>query len=124
MRLTALILAVFTLAACASTAPPVPETGAFSVKYVMIEGDYFVRIDKVGVNRALVSSLEGHPDRRNFKQADWEAYAGRLFPQDEIDFNTLRQLRGSSLVPADLASPTPRSVPPCDETNNPTYAKE
>lgn len=124
MRLTALILATFALAACASSAPPVPETGAFSVKYVMIDGDYYARIDKVGVNRVLVKSQENHPNRRNFKRGDWESYANTLFPQDEINFNALRQLRGSNLVPVGLASPTPSSVPPCDETTAPSYAKE
>ncbi|MEO1656400.1 MAG: hypothetical protein AAFR65_01645 [Pseudomonadota bacterium] len=124
MRLTALVLAVFSLAACASSVPPVPETGAFSVKYVMIDGDYFVRIDKVGVNRVLIKSEENHLNRRDYKRTDWETYASRLFPQDEINFNTLRQLRGSNLVPVGLASPTPSAVPPCDETANPVYAKE
>ena len=124
MRLTALILSAFALAACASSAPPVPETGAFSVKYVMIDGDYFVRVDKVGVNRVLIKSQEIHPNRRSFKRSDWEAYADTLFPQDEINFNALRQLRGSNLVPVGLASPTPSSVPPCDETTSPFYAKE
>ncbi|MEM0929409.1 MAG: hypothetical protein AAGI89_08965 [Pseudomonadota bacterium] len=123
MRLTALILAAFALAACSTAVPPVPETGAFSVKYVMIDGDYFVRIDKVGVNRVLVTSQESHPNRRDFKRADWESYASALFPQDEINFNALRQLRGSNLVPVGLASPTPSAVPPCEETTAPTHAK-
>ncbi|MEO1043716.1 MAG: hypothetical protein AAFX52_15655 [Pseudomonadota bacterium] len=124
MRLVALIFGLVALAACASNVPPVPETGGYSVKYTVVDGDYYVRIDKVGVNRALIASLEEHPNRRNFKQADWEAFANRLFPQDELDFNALRQLRGSNLVPVGLVSPTPSAVPPCDETKNSTYAKE
>ncbi|MEM7739916.1 MAG: hypothetical protein AAF225_03875 [Pseudomonadota bacterium] len=124
MRRVAMVFSILVLAACASSVPPIPETGGYSVKYTMIDGDYYVRIDKVGVNRVLITSLESHPNRRSFKQADWETFANGLFPQDELSFNALRQLRGSNLIPVGLVSPTPSAVPPCDETKDSTYAKE
>ncbi|MEE4210602.1 MAG: hypothetical protein V2I43_15215, partial [Parvularcula sp.] len=46
-----------------------------------------------------------------------------LFPREEVDFNQLRILRGSSLVPSGLASPLPEAVPACRETGRDDYAK-
>lgn len=124
MRFATMIFAALVLAACASgRLQPVPETGAFSLKYVEIDGDYFVKVEKVGVQRVAALMNSDHANRRDWKRADWEGYADTLFPQDEIDFDTLRDLRGSNLVPAGLASPTAQAVPPCETTKSPDFAK-
>ncbi|NNU17646.1 hypothetical protein HK107_15040 [Parvularcula sp. ZS-1/3] len=124
MRFATLIVAALALAACASSIKPVPETGAFGVKYVEIDGDYFVKVEKVGVSQAVTVMDSNHSDRGQWKRRDWEAYADTLFPADELSFEALRQLRGSNLVPGGLVSPTPKTIPPCDTTNDPTYAKQ
>jgi hypothetical protein len=111
------------LAACASTTPPVPETGAYTVRYLELGGDYFLKVDKVGVQQAVVVYEADNPGRREWRRSEWELFADRLFPQDEIDFVTLREMRGSNLVPRGLVSPTPTVIPPCETTRNPEYAK-
>ena len=124
MRFATIMFAALVLAACTSgRLQPVPETGAFSLKYVEIDGDYFIKVEKVGVSRYTSLLNSDHANRRDWKRPDWEAYAETLFPQDEINFDALRDLRGSNLVPVGLVSPTAQAVPPCDTTKNPTYAK-
>lgn len=124
MRFSALILAGLALAACTtSRVAPVPETGAFSVKYMQIDNDFFLKIEKVGATQPLVLVDSSHPNRENWTRNDWEDYSDVLFPADEIDFDALRDLRGSNLVPVGLVSPTPTVVPPCETTKDPTFAK-
>ena len=123
MRFVAAILAGVSLAACATSTVPVPETGAFGLKYVEIDGDFFLKVEKVGADQATTLSKSSHYNRQDWKRRDWERYANTLFPQDEINFDALRDLRGSNLVPVGLVSPKPSAVPPCEETKDPDYAK-
>lgn len=124
MRFALILMSVAVLAACASNRlEPVPETGAFSIQYLEIDGDFFVKVEKVGVSQAVTLLDSAHPNRSQWKRRDWEEYAAVLFPQDEIDFNALRDLRGSNLVPRGLVSPTASAVPPCEETKDPEFAK-
>lgn len=123
MRFAAILAAGLALAACASRLEPVPETGAFSLKYVEIDGDYFIRVDKIGVSQAVTLADSDHPDRRDWRRSDWERYADTLFPADEVSFDALRHLRGANLVPAGLVSPTPSAIPPCETTTDPQFAK-
>lgn len=124
MRIATMMFAALLLSACASgRLQPVPETGAFSLKYVEIDGDYYIGVEKVGVQRSVTMIASDHANRRDWNRGDWERYANALFPQDEINFDVLRQLRGSNLVPVGLVSPTAAAVPPCDTTTNKTYAK-
>lgn len=125
MRFVAFILAGLALAACGTTrVAPVPETGAFSVKYMQIDNDYYLRIEKVGATQPLTLIDSKHPNRENWTRNQWEQYADVLFPADEINFDALRDLRGSNLVPVGLVSPTPEAIPPCETTKNPEYAKK
>ncbi|MEM9810097.1 MAG: hypothetical protein AAF788_02625 [Pseudomonadota bacterium] len=103
--------------------PAVPETGAYSVKYLTIDGDYYLKIQKTGLAQRLVQTRQEHPEREGFTRADWDLYADRLFPQDEIDFDALRRLRGPDLIPAGLVSPLPGAVPACAAFEDLTYAK-
>ncbi len=124
MRFALMIFAALALTACASsTLQPVPETGAFSLKYLEIDGDYYIKVEKVGVPRVATLLHSDHANRRDWKRPDWEAYADVLFPDDEINFDALRDLRGSNLVPVGLVSPTAQAVPPCETTTRPDYAK-
>jgi hypothetical protein len=118
-----MILSAALLAACATSVPPVPETGAYTMRYVELEGDYFLKVEKVGVNQAVVVYNADNPGRREWRRGEWEGFADRLFPADEINFAALRELRGSNLVPRGLVSPTPQVIPPCETTRNPEYAK-
>ncbi|MFC3303042.1 hypothetical protein [Parvularcula lutaonensis] len=123
MRFAAILLAGLALTACATRLEPVPETGAFSLKYVEVDGDYFIRVDKIGVSQAVTLADSHHPDRSDWRRADWQRFADKLFPEDEVDFDTLRELRGSNLIPAGLASPKPTAIPPCETSVDPDYAK-
>jgi hypothetical protein len=111
------------LTSCATRVPPVPETGAYTVRYVELAGDYFLKVDKVGVQQAVVVYDAFNPGRREWRRSEWEQFSERLFPQDEIDFAVLRDLRGSNLVPRGLVSPTPSVIPPCETTRDPEFAK-
>lgn len=123
MRFAATLLAGLALAACATKLEPVPETGAFSVKYIEIDGDFFLQVEKIGSTQATTVAVANHPNREDWRRRDWQTYAEVLFPNDEVSFPALRELRGSNLVPQGLVSPTPAAIPPCDTTRDPGYAK-
>lgn len=123
MRFAAIILAGLTLVGCASRPDPVPETGAFGIKYLYVDGDYYINIEKAGATQPVVLIEASHANRKMWRKAEWDGYDAELFPGDEINFDALRALRGSALVPAGLQSPTASVIPPCDTTMDPTYAK-
>jgi hypothetical protein len=124
MRFVVTAILSLLLAACATgRLEPVPESGAYSVHYVELDGDYYLRVDRAGADRAVIVDRSRFASRQGWSGADWSRFAGTLFPQDDISFEALRELRGSALVPMGLVSPTPATVPPCETTRNDEYAK-
>ncbi|MEM1380508.1 MAG: hypothetical protein AAGH41_07785 [Pseudomonadota bacterium] len=125
MRLFAFALAGLTLASCVTDRlAPVPETGAFSLKYVAIDGDQYLAVQKDGSSHIAQLISADHPNRTAWTRKDWEWYAEELFPQDEIDFDGLRMLRGSNLIPVGLSSPTTARPGQCQQTEETEYAKK
>jgi hypothetical protein len=118
-----LLLAVL-LGACASRIPePVPESGAYSLRYIEADYDHYVRVERVGAPTAQTLAFARHPERRLWSAAQWDRFGATLFPNDEIDFDQLRILRGSSLIPAGVASPAPTALGACRRIDHDDYAK-
>lgn len=112
------------LAGCASSGlPPLPETGAYSLKLLEIDGDRFLTVAKDGAPVEAQIIVAKHQVRAGWKRQDWMWYADQLFPQDEVSFDALRVLRGSNLVPQGLVSPKPSDVSFCDARDNGPFAK-
>lgn len=124
MRVAAALFVTFALGACATDlSAPVPETGAFTLKLVEIDGDHFLTVDKDGSTAVVQLIASKHPNRVDWKRQDWEWYADELFPNDEVSFDTLRMLRGSNLVPVGVKAVTADASPYCMETEETELAK-
>lgn len=125
MRFAALsALVAFALASCATERlAPVPETGAFSLRLVNIDGDRYLSIRKDGSTHIVQLIDARHPDRATWTRDDWEWYTDRLFPGDEVSFAGLRMLRGSNLVPVGLDSPVAEAPAACATTEETDLAK-
>ena len=93
----------------------VPETGAFDLHYVELDGDLFLSVEKDSVPHIIQLTKADHPNRQGWKRQDWLWFTSELFPQDEINFDRLRMLRGTDMVPVGLTSPTPMT--PVDATS-------
>ncbi|MEM9840115.1 MAG: hypothetical protein AAF830_13295 [Pseudomonadota bacterium] len=102
---------------------PVPETGAFSLKLIEINGDQFLSVRKDGSKHIAQLVNASHPNRVDWTREDWTWYADELFPEDEISFDGLRMLRGSNLVPVGLNSPKPGKPMYCMKTEVADLAK-
>ena len=124
MRVAVALFATFALGACVTDRPaPVPETGAFTLKLVEVDGDNFLTVEKDGSKTIAQLISSDHPNRSDWKRQDWEWYADELFPDDELNFDGLRRLRGSNLIPVGVDSKTADGSPYCMETEETQLAK-
>jgi len=124
MRFAAALTATLLLGACVTDRPAaVPETGAFSLKLVEVDGDQFLSVEKHGSEHIAQLISSDHPNRSAWKRQDWEWYAAELFPNDEVSFDGLRMLRGSNIIPVGLSSPTSAVPTYCMKTDQAELAK-